>query len=103
MICANARSVIPMEVLVEQYVISPVRVVLERLCSAEHRPPSIVVQEKNIGQPARNLFSHFKKGEKSAGSGRTFDAKIISIIKIELKQRANEERVHRDPDRPSPV
>jgi len=54
-------AVIPMEVLVEQDVVAPVRVGLEFLRSTVDRPPATLVAQENAGQPVRDLLGHLEE------------------------------------------
>src|SRR5215471_7258917 len=57
MVGAEASSVVALEVLVEQDEISPMAIFLKLPVPPVHRPPSVLVPEKNIGQPMRKLLS----------------------------------------------
>src|SRR5262249_28618955 len=46
----DAGPVVPVKILIEEYVIAPMRIVLQSLCSAEHRTFSFGVLEKNVRQ-----------------------------------------------------
>src|SRR5512136_150391 len=59
--CAQARTVVPMEVLVEKNVIPPVGVGLELLRAAVHRPPVALIAQKDVGKPVRNVLSYFEE------------------------------------------
>src|SRR5262245_27205034 len=47
---ADARTRIPVEVLVEGDQIPPMRIVLEQIMAAEHGAPAGIIHEKNRGQ-----------------------------------------------------
>ena len=50
MTCADAGSVVPMEVFVEYDVVTPVRIVLKGLRAAEHRTFPLSILEKDVRQ-----------------------------------------------------
>jgi hypothetical protein len=52
MACANACSVVPMKVFVEQDVVAPMRILLQSACSAEHWTFPLGILEKDVRQTA---------------------------------------------------
>src|SRR4030095_2200973 len=56
MACTEARTVVALEVLVEQEVVAPVRIGLEHPRVAIHRPACVIVAKKDAAEAACNLF-----------------------------------------------
>src|SRR5436190_15518678 len=55
---ADARAVVAVEMLVEQQVVAPVRIVLELLHAAENRALAVLVAFENLHQPLGDLLGH---------------------------------------------
>src|SRR5262245_50492090 len=100
---AKARAVVAVEVFVEQDQIAPVRVRLELLRTAVHRPPALFVLEEDIAAPARDLLSYFVEVHLPPRTGGTLDGEVVAVIGVVLQERANDQAVDGHPDRPAPV
>src|SRR4029079_14380178 len=100
---AKARAVVPVEVLVEQHVIPPVRVFLEFRRAAVHGPAAMLVPLEDTCQAVGNVVCDLEQIHTTARAGRTLDRKRIAVIQMELQQRANQEHVPGHPDRTAPV
>src|SRR6185369_14495496 len=57
----ESRTVVPVEVLVEQDVVAPVRVLLELLRSTVDGPLPISVAHEDRGQSSGDLLGHFEQ------------------------------------------
>src|SRR6185295_410822 len=99
----DAGAIVAMKVLVEEHEITPVRIVLEAARGAVDRPPPLRIGHEDADEPSRQLRSDFEQGHEPPGARRTFDAKVIAVVTVELQQRAYEQQVHRKPHRPAPV
>src|SRR6476660_9050370 len=71
--------VVPVEVLVEQEMVTPVRVVLELSHAAIHRSPALAVAQEDAGQPARELLGDLVQVHVPAGAGRTLNGEILAV------------------------
>jgi hypothetical protein len=52
---ADARSIVAMEIFVEQNQIAPVRIALEFFRIAVNRPPPVLIAQENIGKTTRDI------------------------------------------------
>ena len=86
---ADARSIVAMEVLVEQNTIAPVRIFLKLLCAPENRPAARFIAEENAGEPPAHFSRYFKQVHHLPRTGRTLDFEGVSVIQIEVQQRPN--------------
>src|SRR5690348_15952873 len=99
---ADARTVVAMEVLVEQDQIAPMRISLEFLLASVDRPP-IRVAQKNSYEPAGNISGHFPKTCVLTGIRGTLHPELIAKEVMKLLQRFHEKKIQRKPDRPPPI
>src|SRR5215471_7227095 len=99
----EARSVVAVEVLVEEYVGAPQRIFLEHLNPAVDGTPAAGVPEKNAAQPPCELLCDLIEGHLLARSRRALDREVVAVVPVVLVQRANDQSVDRHPDRTSPV
>jgi hypothetical protein len=83
---AESCPVVAMEVFVKQDVILPVRVTLELFRAAKNRTLPILISQKEICQPPRNLFRHLTSIHHLAGPSRTFNLEVIAQEVMELLQ-----------------
>ena len=65
---AEAGAVVAVEVLVERNVVAPVRVLLELLRAAEHRPPAALVAQEDALQTSRDLLAPPRRASSSCPS-----------------------------------
>src|SRR5262249_28180873 len=101
--CADARSRVAVEVLVEQDEVLPVRGVLVQSGSGVHGTASLGVLHEDPRHAPRNLRGYFPQRHQIAGAARTFDLKFVAEIVMELLQRLDQQEIYRKPDRPAPV
>ncbi len=88
---------------VEEEVVAPVRIGLEFLGLAIHWPVPRLVVEENAGQSISDLAADLEEVHQVPRAGRTFDFERIAVIQIILQQGAHQQRVHRHPDRTTPI
>ena len=67
---ADPTPAVAVEVLVEQDLIAPARVVLELLLVAQDRAPAALVQQEDADQPLGELGGDLVQGQESTGAGR---------------------------------
>src|SRR3974390_1458421 len=103
MTCAQPGAVIAVEVLVEQDVILPVGIFLEFFRASINGPPAIFIPQKNLCQPAANLFRDLKQRHKVPRAGRALHLEIIAIERVHQQQPADDQAVDRHPDGAPPV
>src|SRR5262245_59114431 len=99
---AEAGAVIAVEVLVEQEIVSPVRILLKHAAATIDRAPAVLVAQKNVGQPAHNLLRHLIEGHMLTRARGTFDRERIAVVGIILQERSDNEAIHGHPDRSAP-
>ena len=99
----DAGSVVAVEVLVEEQVIPPERIVGElRRAAVERAAAALVAQEdsrQSLGQPLRDLVER----RPVPRSGRILHPEARPIVGVVVDERLDEERVDRHPDRAAPV
>src|ERR1700675_3373770 len=100
---AHSRTGVAVEVLVKENQVAPMRVRLELVQVAEHRSVALFVTKKDVGHPARQFTRHFPQRLHVSRSGRELDFEIVTEIVVELLQRFDQEKIHREPDRAAPV
>src|SRR3974390_2085211 len=83
---AEAGAIVAVEILIEEEVVAPVRILLELPGSAVNGAPSIVVLEEDASQPARNFLGHLVKSHATPGAGRTLDREFVAIVDVVLHQ-----------------
>src|SRR5512145_675564 len=76
---SETGPVVTVEVLVEQEVVAPVRVLLKLLRPAVDGPPTMAVSQEDAGQPPRDLLGDLVQVHISAGARRTFDGEILAV------------------------
>src|SRR5262245_11454270 len=88
-------AVVSMEILVEQDVVTPVRIGLKESGPAVHRTPALCVTEEDSRQPICDLPGHFEQVHHAARARRALDPERVTVIKIEVQERANDQQVDR--------
>src|SRR5882672_2670940 len=101
--CADSRAGIPVEVLMEEHKVAPVWVGLKLLEIAEHWPTALLVLKKNIGHATRQFAGYFPQSEHLSRPGRELNCEGFPKIVMELLQRLDQQKVHREPDGSPPV
>src|SRR4051812_7922550 len=99
----EAGAVVAVEVLVEREVITPVRVLLKLAGTSVDRPPTLVVPQKDTGQPARDLLGDLIQVHEPARARGTFDGELIAVEGVILQQAPDDQGVDGHPDRSAPV
>ena len=96
---------VAVEVLVEQDVVAPVRVVLEQRPSPPKtgRRPPVVAQEEADRGGARGRRRPRPACSCCARAGRALDREVVAVVVVELLERLDEQVVDREPDRSAPV
>src|SRR5262245_60082673 len=96
-------AVVAVEVLIEQDEIAPVWVLLKLSRTAIDRPSAILIFQKDAGPPPRDLLRHLIQVHLPPRARGTFDGELIAVVGVILQQGADNQGVHRHPDRPAPV
>src|SRR5258707_3296739 len=100
---SQARAVVAVEVLEEQDVILPLGIGLELLRTSVHWPTAGFIPQEDPFQTIGYLPGYLEQVHQLARAGGTLDLKVVAVVQIELKQRTNEQRIHRHPDWAAPV
>ena len=96
-------AVVAVEVLVEEQVVLPRRVVLEPLDPAEARPPAVVARHEERDQPVAEVGADLVEGELPPRAGRVLELEVVAEEARVAVERLHDEEVDRHPDRPPPV
>src|ERR1700757_1512162 len=100
---AHSGTRVPVEVLVKQNQVAPMRVRLELVQVAEYRSVALFVTKKDVCHPARQFLGHVPQRLHVSRSGRELDFEIVTQIVVELLQGFDQEKIHRKPDGAAPV
>jgi RNase P protein component len=73
MACADAGSVVPMEIFIEQDSVLPVRIVLKIRGASEDRAPAGLIAKKNVDEPSREFRRHAIQRDRIARACRVFN------------------------------
>ena len=79
------------------------RIVLQFIIIAKHRPPAVFITFENSQQPAGQFITYLLQRIEMSRCGRIFYLKIIAVIKMVLAQTFNDQEVHGHPYRSAPV
>ena len=99
----QAGAVVAVEVLVEQEVITPVRVLLKFAGRSIERTPPVIVPQKDAGQPTRDFLGNLIQRHVPARARWTFDGEIIPVVAVILQEGPDDQAVDGHPDRSAPV
>src|SRR5262245_50836491 len=100
---AEAGARLPVEVLVERDEVAPERIALESLHAAEHRATAVRPTQEDPREAARELHRDVPEIHAPARSRRARDLEPLAQEPVELLERLDEEVVHGEPDRATPV
>src|SRR5207244_12585348 len=70
--CADAGTVVAVEVFMEQHEVPPVRIVVKLLHSPIDRPPSVCPPQENAEQPRENYLEPLQQGLNLPGPVRAY-------------------------------
>src|SRR5215469_12351620 len=100
---AEARTVVAVEVLVEEDVVAPVRVGLKLLRAAVDSTTALGVTQEDALEARGQLAAHLEEIHEFSGARGTLDLEIVAVVQVVLDERAQDQDVHRHPDRTAPV
>src|SRR3954452_10040630 len=87
---AQAGPVVTVEVLVERDQVVPVRIALEGLAAAEHRPAAVLVLGEGPRQAPCELGRHVGEVQLAARAGRAFDSPTVAVVAVQLQECAQD-------------
>src|SRR6516162_10006095 len=99
---ADSRTVIAVEVFVEQDQIPPVRIALEFFAAAIHRP-RLALAGENANEAAGELTAHLLQVHETPGAGGTLHPEVRPEIAVPAVERVDQDQVHGQPDGTAPV
>ncbi len=85
---SKPRAIIAVEVFVEEEMVAPMGIVLERLRSPVDGSPALVVADVDPGEAVGDLLTHFKEVHQLAGPGGTFNFEVVAVVEVEVQERA---------------
>src|ERR1700740_2373926 len=99
----DPRTIIAVEVFVEENQVAPMWIALKRLCFAPHRAAARTIAQKNVRQPPRNLRGHLPEIGLPARVRRAGHLEVLSVVVVELLQRFHQQVIDGKPDGAPPV
>src|SRR5271165_2796374 len=81
----QARTVIAVEIFVEQYVVPPQRIGLELLRASVNRPPAGFVPQEYPFQTIGYFVGDLEQVHQLAGAGGALDLEVVAVIQVELR------------------
>src|SRR5262245_25444010 len=99
----KAGAGVAVEIFIKQQEVTPVRVLLKRLRPAVDGPAPMRITQEETRQPPRQLLGYLPESCLTLGAGRQGDQQAITIKVVQPLQRLDEQVIHREPDRPTPV
>jgi hypothetical protein len=100
---ADTSSAITVEVFMERDVVAPLRIVLKERVGPKDRPAALLVTQKDVREPPRELLRHLPYRQFRAGAGWVFYQQIIAIELMVFLERFDQQEIDGEPDRPAPV
>src|SRR5204862_6411158 len=100
---AEPCAVIAMEVLIEQDMVAPVRILLKLLRAAVHWPAPSAVEKEDPRQAIRNLLGNLEEIHQFAGTRRAFDLEAIAVVRVEIQEPSDQAEIDGHPDGAPPV
>src|SRR5262249_39508178 len=100
---SDPGAIVAMKVLVKQNVVAPVRIRLKLLSAAKHGAAAGLVAKKDAGQANTYFSAHLEERHQVPRPGWALDLEVVSVICVELEERANQHGVEGRPDRAPPV
>ena len=89
--------------LVEEHVVTKVRILPELRVRAEAGPLPVRITQEERRQPATELLRHLEQGDEAPRPGRAFDLEIVAVVVMEFLQGLHDQEIDGHPDRPAPV
>src|SRR5262249_21469357 len=83
---AETSPVVAVQVLVEEQVVPPVRVLLELPGSPVDGPATLGVTEEDAGQAAPDLLGDLVQGHLPAGAGGALDGERVAVVGVVLDE-----------------
>src|SRR4051812_5764931 len=99
----DTRAIVAVEEFVEQDVVPPVGVALKFFGPPINRSPAVCIACERSDQTVSDFLADLKEVHQLAGSSRTLDPEIVSIVLIQIQERPDEHDVDRHPYRAAPV
>src|SRR5262245_62502478 len=92
-----------MEIFVEEDAVAPMSIALELLAAAIHRSAPVGATQEDVRQPPGQFGSNIPEVHHLTGTDGTLHFQVVAEEVMKLLQRLDDEIVHREPDRPTPV
>jgi hypothetical protein len=103
MACSQSGPILTLKVFVEQDQVTPVRVFLEYLRATIYRPSPGTIPQENAYQSLGQLHRYFPESHLFTRACRTLHCKFITQVTMELLERLDNQVIHGEPHRTTPV
>jgi hypothetical protein len=103
MACADAGSILAMEIFMEWDVITPMRIILKGFIPAKNGAPTSDIAAEQVDQSRGDFIGDLIQSDLLARMGGVLDEKVIAVVMVKLLERFDNQIVDREPDRPAPV
>src|SRR5205085_1737960 len=91
--CPQAAASVPVEVFVEEDVVTPVRVIRVALEGSVTGPRPTLLRHEQRTEPLREFVRHAIEVHQLARSGRAFDPEAIAVIAVILAQSLDQQKI----------
>jgi len=99
----KARTIVAMEELVKEHVISEMGVTIELRVSTIRGPASVHILSKYVDNAMLNLFRNLVQWHKVTTPSGALDLEVVPIVLVEALERLDKEEVGRQPDGATPI
>src|SRR6476646_1212842 len=100
---ADSGTVVPVEILVEQNHVAPVRICLKFIRASVYWPTAVGITQKDPRKPARDFGRNLAQVHHLARSCGALNLEAVAKIVMKLLQRFDDQIVEWKPDGTTPI
>src|SRR5437867_11195099 len=94
---------IAVKILIEQQIILEMWIVLHLLIISENSTPAPLIAQEYHRQSAGKLTCSIIDRDEFPGTGRAFNLEFIPVVVVKFLKRLYDKKIHRKPNRSTPV